>query len=307
MYDAFDEMGVRLRSFIRPPQHVKDRELLLWGNANQVQATKAELVRWLENRSRIDLPRKAMARDNFARETSVLGVQYHRLTKKMQKEAQILEFQQVPIQDRVFQYTGTFIWPIDEVKPEAILGSSLEAFDPIRFQYRCHILFDSKGSFFKIFSDKEESVKETMKRIVGTMCEYVAKNVRREVMILIEPPSLSGVRKGVKLLPVSLNDPKADKSMIPVLTGSTLDAKARNEWMNESNVLKKENNRRMEISLRKCIANLPHYRGLVRMRVLFGTFALRVYRWKEGADSTPLGEFVKNTTMSETKGVMIRE
>ena len=93
MYDLFDEIGVRLGSFIRPPQHVKDRELLLWGDARQVQNTKDELNRWLIKRLQSGFPRKSMAKNNFARETSVIGDQHHRLMKKMQKEAKILAFQ----------------------------------------------------------------------------------------------------------------------------------------------------------------------------------------------------------------------
>ena len=304
MYDMFDEIGVRLRSFIRPPQHAKDRELLLWGDARQIQATKAEL-QGLVNRF-IGFPQKS-AKDKFARETSSIGDQYHRSNKKMQKETKILEFQQVPAEDRIFAYTGTFLWPIDEVRPEDILGSSLEAFDPIRFQYQCHIVFDNKLSSFRIFSDKEESVKRTMDRIEGTKREYVAKIAQPDIIILVEPPNPSAIRKDVKVLPASLSDPKIAMSMIPVLTGSTLDREARNEWLNESNELTMKNNRRMELSLRKCIGYLPHYRGLVRMRIQFGTFALKVFRWKEGADSIPFEDFMNNTTMSETKGVMIRE
>lgn len=307
MYDQFDEMGVRLGSFIRPPQHVKDRELLLWGDARQVQNTKDELNRWLIKRMQSSFPRKSMAKDNFARETSVIGDQHHRLMKKMQKEAKILAFQQVPAEGRVFSYTGTFLWPVDEVRPEDILGTSLEAFDPIRFQYHCHIVFDHKLSSFRIFSDEEDAIKRTMNRIVGTMREYVAKSVRPDMMILIDPPNPSATGKNIRVLPLSSSDSKAGQSMIPVLTGSALDPKGQREWLEKSSELTRNNTHCMELSLRKCIANLPHHRGLVRIRVQFGTFALKAYRWKEGADYVPFEEFIDNLTMSGTKGVMVRE
>ncbi len=304
MYDMFDEMGVRLGSFIRPPQHVKDREILLWGNSSQIQTTKAELQRWLDNRL---LPLKSMAKDKFAREMSSIGDQYHRSMKKMQKGAKILGFQQVPAEGRIFSHTGTILWPVDEVLPEDLLGPSLEAFDPIRFQHHCHIVFDSKSASFRIFTEKEESVRKTMYRIEGTMREYVAKSARPDMIILWEPPSSSAIRKDVKILPASINQPNTENIMVPVLTGSTLDPKARNEWLGESKELTMKNNVHMERSLRKCIANLPHYRGLVRMRVLFGTFALSSFHWKKGADSTPFGEFMSDMTMPGTKGLMIRE
>ena len=304
MYDMFVEIGVRLGSFIRPPQHVKDREILLWGNPSQIQSTKVELQRWLDNRL---LPRKSMAKDKFAREMSSIGDQYHRSTKKMQKEAKILGFQQVPAEGRIFSNTGTLLWEVDEVRPEDLLGPSLEALDAVRFQHHCHIVFDSKLSSFRIFTDKEESVRKTLARLEGTMIEYAAKSARPDMTILVEPPSPSAIRKDVKILPASLNQPKTEIFMIPVLTGSTLDPKARDEWLGKSKELTMKNNSHMERSLRKCIANLPHYRGLVQMRVLFGTFALSSFHWKEGADSAPFGEFMSDMTMSGTKGVMIRE
>ena len=146
-----------------------------------------------------------------------------------------------------------------------------------------------------------------MDRIVGTMKEYVAKNVRPDKIILIDTPTSSTIRTDVKMLPGSLRDPKAASSWIPVLTGSTLRPEARKEWLSRSKELTMKNNRRIELSLRKCIANLPHYRDMVRIRVLFGTFALKVYRWKEGADSTPFEDFANDVSMPETKGLMIRE
>ena len=307
MYDTFEEIGVRLGSFIRPPQHVKDRELLLWGNVHQVQNTIDELNSWLDRRLQNNVPQKAMAKDKFAKELSTIGDQHHRLMKKVRKEAMILQFQQAPAEGRVFLHRGAFIWPVDEVQPEDILGPSLEAFDPIRFQYQCHIVFDHKLSSFMIFSDKEDSIKRTMDRIVGTMKEYVAKSVRPDRMFLIEPPKPSAIRKDVMVLPLSLDDPKANKSMIPVLTGSLLDRQSRRDWLEKGEELARSNNCRIELSLRKCIANLQRHRGLVRLRIQFGSFALEQYRWKAGADSIPFEEFINNMSMAGTKGVLVRE
>ena len=306
MYDMFEEIGVRLGSFIRPPQRETDRELLLWGNARQVQATRAELDGWL-NRLQREFSRKPVARNIFAREKSVLGDVYHRSQMKTRKERKLLEFQRVPEAGRMFPHDGTFIWPVDEIRPEDILGPSLEAFDPVRIQHLCHIVFDNKLAAFRIFSDSEESVKATMGRIEGTMREYVAKSVRASKLLLVEPPQPSVIRKDVRMLPASLNQSKETRSMIPLLTGSKLDLKALEEWNDESKEYTRKNNSRMELSLRKCIANLPHYRGRVRMRVHFGTFALKTYRWKEGAESIHFGEFMDDMTLSETKGVLIRE
>ena len=307
LYDTIEEIGVRLGSFIRPPQDVKDRELLLWGNARQVQNTKDELNRWLDKRLQSNVPPKAMAKDKFAKELSTVGDQHHRLMKKVRKDAMIMEFQQAPAEGRVFLHTGTFLWPVDEVQPEDILGPSLEAFDPIRFQHQCHIVFDHKLSSFRIFSDKEDSIRRTMDRMVGTMKEYVAKSVRSDKTIIVDPPTLSAIRKNIMVLPSSSHDPKVKKSLIPVFTGGTLDPKSRCDWLEKSDELTRNNYRRTEVSLRKCIANLQHHRGLVRIRIQFGIFALQTYRWTPGADSMPFEEFISNMSMGPTEGVLVRE
>ena len=41
------------------------------------------------------------------------------------------------------------------------------------------------------------------------MKEYVAKSVRPDMVTLVEPPGSSAIRKDVKVLPASLNDPIA--------------------------------------------------------------------------------------------------
>lgn len=58
----------------------------------------------------------AAAKDRFARELSSIGDQYNRLMEKMQKEAKVLGFQQVPAEGRVFSIATTNIGRIDEIR-----------------------------------------------------------------------------------------------------------------------------------------------------------------------------------------------
>ena len=50
----------------------------------------------------------------------------------------------VPESGRTYGFTGAFLWPVEEVKPEEFLGDSLEALDSIRLQFKCHIMFDNQ-------------------------------------------------------------------------------------------------------------------------------------------------------------------
>ena len=47
MYSRLEEIGIRFGSFIRPPQFLYDRVLLLWGDEKQVADTVAELKNWV--------------------------------------------------------------------------------------------------------------------------------------------------------------------------------------------------------------------------------------------------------------------
>ena len=305
MYDIMEEMGVRFGSFIRPPQHVHDRELQLWGTAAQVELTTNALKEWLIRSQEALIPRKSMTKDKFASEYSNKGTKYKSIQKKMEKEAATQRYQQIPEAGQTFDYTGSFIWPVDEVRPEDLLGSSLEALDPVRFQYSCYIIFDNQLSAFRIFTNYIDSVEKAFKRIEGIMKAYVARNNRPLLVNMVEPPGLSLIRKSIKVVTQPESD--AGKGKLPVLTGGTLELDARNKWLEESVALRAQNGRRIEASFRRIIPNLPFYQGNVRIRVFFGDFALTTFRWPEGETSIPFEHFVTNMAMSGTKGQVLRE
>lgn len=307
MYDLLEEMGVRLGSFIRPPQDIHDRELRIWGNTAQVQQTITGIQAWLSP-TRVELmSRKSTARERFANEYSNIGSKYKMIQKKMLKEAAIQKFQQVPEAGKRFEFTGTFLWPMDEVRPEDILGSSLEAFDPIRFQYQCHIVFDNKEACFKIMTSDLKSVETTNSRIEGTMKEYVARCNRRIIENLVEPPNVLAIREDIK---VSKSGPSFGSatapSGIPMLTGQALDSDKCATWVKRAAEMTVKNSSRIEQALRRSILDLPFYRGQVHMRVHFGTFALTVYR-SQGEEPYPFEDFVKDMAKPGTRGDMIRE
>jgi hypothetical protein len=306
LYDMLQEMGVRLGSFIRPPQEVKDRELLIWGNTTQVERTIAEIQKWLSPVRVESMGRKSTAKDKFASEYSNIGSKYKTLQKQMAKDTAIQKFQQVPETGKVFPYIGSFIWPVDELRPEDILGSSYEAFDPIRFQHQCHIIFDNKDSCFKIMAAKAEPVMETMIRIEGTMKEYVAKSRRRTVANLVEPPNVSAIGKDVKMESGPSFGSATTASLIPSLTGRALNPDDCGTLAKRTVDMTTQNHCRIEQALQKCIPDLLFYRGQVHIRVNFGTFALTVVR-RSGAEPLPFEDFVKNMAMTGTRGDLVRE
>ena len=314
MYDYFEGLGVRNGSFIRPPQHPKDRDLLIWGSSVRVEKTITELQEYLLRVGPAAESKKFMkpvGKENFSKENSAMGHGFQQKQNQMLKQALIQDFQRVPESGRTYGFTGTFLWPVDEVRPEEILGDSLEALDLVRFAYKCHIVFDNQLSAFKVFTDDPGSVEKTMLRITGVMKEYTAKfttrNSRRIVDYIIEPPSSSTMRKDIKILPGPTTNPAISAGKIPLLAGEALETEASDRWIKNSKLMNVQNVHRIEQDLRMAIQLLPYYRGNVRMRIQYGTFELTTLRWPENTSSMPFQDFMMNLGLAGTKGRMIRD
>ena len=306
MYDYFEELGVRLGSFIRPPQHIRDRSLLLWGNEEQIARTKAEISNWLTP-SMQDLVARAKAKDKFANVYSTTGHKYKALQEKYEREAAIRKFQQEPPEGKVFKFTGSFLWPADEIAPTDLLGAGIEALDPLRLKYRCHITFDARLSAFKIQANKMESITSTLPRLQCIMKEYVARINRPIVRYYIDVPELSEWRKELKKVPYETGNPLAASPFLPLMTGKGMTPVEKTKWLPQRKDLKAQSDRGIEQALCCTIPNLRFYRGHLRMRVHFGTFALTSYRWPGVGPSIPFEDFMENLGIAGTKGTMIRE
>ena len=314
MYDYFEELGVRNGSFIRPPQHAKDRDLLIWGNSARVQKTIAELREYLLKagpETELVKSMKSMAKEIFSKEASTAGRGFRHGQNQRLKQAVIQDFQRVPEGGRTYGFTGAFLWPVEEVRPEGLLGDSLEALDPVRLEYKCHIVFDNQASAFKVFTDNPASVGKTLLRITGVMREYTAKytnrNSRQVVDYVIEPPNPLTMRKDIKTLPGPTTSPGISAGKIPLLTGDVLETVARDSWLKESKRMITQNIHRIEQDLRKAILLLPYYRGNVRIRIQYGTFELTTLRWPENTSSMPFQEFMTNLDLAGTKGRILRD
>lgn len=311
MYDYLEELGVRLESFIRPPQHSKDRELLLWGKSEAIEKTIRELQEWLRPskpmRAIAPGPSKPRSGNQFSKISSAIGNHYKREQDAIKKKAELQKFQQVPVKGQLFDYTGTFLWPVEEVRPQDILGDGLEALDPLRMAYKCHIIFDDQRSIFRILTNNLASVQKTLARIEGIMKEYVARTHTPITRYYIEPPGISTHRKDIKITPSQASDSAVGAPLIPTLTGKALEPAAHADWLKLSASFVTQSNLGIEGALCKTIPNLIFYRGQVRMRVHFGTFGLTVFRWPGTATSIPFQDFMGNMALDGTKGMMIKE
>ena len=305
MYKRLEEIGVRFESFIRPPQFLADCTLLLWGGEEQIAQTIAELKEWISSSDddprgpREKTQRKSKV-EKFGKVGMLQNKKEEQLDKKIREEAKMHRFQKNPEEGQEFAFQGYFLWPVNEVRPEELLGPSCEAYDPIRTYNHSHIMFETNLSAFKILSNKEAAVQNALQRIEGTMREYVARSGKIYSIYMVQLPEASSMLKDIKILP-------GPASKVPLLTGASLVGEEVNNYIEEKKDIDSGNHKRMRHALRKIIARLPFYRGQVRMRVLFGTFTLSIFRWPGGATTVPFSDFIKNINMPSTKGILIRE
>ena len=301
MCNTFEEMGVRCRSFIRPPQHPKDRTILIWGDPRQVSKTIAALKEWLKHLEEAPSS-KSKAKKYFAKDVSTATSRYKSDQIRFAREAATKAYQQVPDPNQIFQFTLVYLWPTDEINPHEAFGHSLEAFDPVRFEHKCHIIFDDGMGAFRVFGQERLAVEAVQKRIEEALKAIIAQSGRKILLYLVDPPAASTIRAEVKLLQGPPETDGKHNTIKPQLHGCLLDAESRSKWARQSIELQKANNSKMEQVLIKAIPNLPFYRGELRIRVVFGTFHLQFLRRPENKDSIPTEDFLNSIELSRTKG-----
>ena len=300
MHTALEEIGVRMDTYIRPPQSSADRNLLIWGTFAQASATITELKSWVRRCENI------LSSGNFKGPRGMPSVRHltenqkRALDKQIQKEAARLKFRQTPSEGKSFQCTGAFLWPMDEVRPSDLLGPSYEALDPVRMFYQCYIIFDSQLSVFKILSNQIVSVTSALKRMEVIVREFVARSSRSITMHLVEPPSQEIIQKEIVL-----RDGRNYK--LAELTGGNLTEQELAVLPDQNLKLAAENKTCMQHATLRSIAALRYYRGRIRMRVHLGTFALTVVRCPGGLPRMPRETFMEDLKMPSTEGKILKE
>ncbi|KAL8795223.1 MAG: hypothetical protein Q9195_002234 [Heterodermia aff. obscurata] len=313
MYARLEEIGVRFGSFIRPPQSLRDRTLLIWGNEKQVADTMIELKHWLslfeeEVRGMRETILAKAGHDKFGKVGELIEKQDRELDRKLKRVAEMQSYQKNPVDGQKFEFQGYFLWPAKEAKLETLLGSNCEAFDPIRTYNHSHIVWESQLSCFKILSNSEPAVQDAIRRIEGTMREFAARSSTTYAFNVVYLPEASSMHEGVKILSGPPLNGSSQASMIPILTGPSLSGNALTAFTTEREELVLDNKRKIEKSLGKIMERLPCFRGRLRMRVHFGRFSLDTVRWPAGVSAIPFTEFVARIANTATvTGVVTRE
>ncbi|KAL8697984.1 MAG: hypothetical protein Q9224_002064 [Gallowayella concinna] len=304
---TFDEIGVRLGSFIDPERSLNESKVRIWGNQKQVALSIAELTRW-KSFARIEASSKPPTRTTFARGSSTISHQWAADERTAKRDAQRQRFQKTPAQGQQFKFNGYFLWPNDEIRATDLFGPSCEALDPLRLEFKVHILLDEARSVFRIYSNASvEVIVEVIQRIENTLKEYVARDNRPLTLYFIDPPSINDYRNDVQMIPGPLVGSSQTPSKIPDCCGKKLEPFDVVDWELEAKESARKNRVRMYTAVERILERIPYYRGHLQMRVRYGTFALVKFQWPPGAPSVSLGKFETDVQSPGTRGTLIRD
>lgn len=307
---TLEEIGVRFGSFILPKRALDDSKILIWGNPKQLDDTIRELKQWRHHCRTRSAVRESLplAKDKFPKIFSNIGIVYAAEEKKAKRDAERLQFQQVPKQGRRFKSNGYYLWPNNEIRAVDLFGPNCEALDSLRMEHKAHILFDEARSVFKIHSDKAaENTCHVIQRIESTIKEYVARDHRPATLVLIEPLSAADFRHDIRTVTGPMLGVTGAQSKIPVLHGKRVKDRHISSLRQEAEKLGLINRNRIIKAAQKVLERLPYYRGHLRMRVNFGTFTLVKFQWPPGVPSVTLEKFTADIKSAGTKGTLIRK
>ena len=299
LFTMFEEFGIRLGTFIRPPQSIDDVNIQMWGTPEQVALTVKEIEEWVSEM-------RHTSNTKWSKDVNVKGESYQRLLGKVRLDAKKARFQQDPDPNKVFPVTMHFLWPFDEVHPHELLGSNLEAFDTIRRYFAVFITLDSQRGGFHISGSKAGDIQQVDQRIKGTMTEYVTRSASSPTIIVVDYPVKPGVRREVRMMDGGLLSTGAE-GKTPVSIDVPVPAEEAEACEKDTRALGALNFRRIQKAMAFALHRLPSYRGHNSMCVHFGTFALSTFRWRQGQETYPGNVFAKNVAASSTKGELIRE
>jgi hypothetical protein len=203
--------------------------------------------------------------------------------------------------------------PSNEYNVQAMLGRNLEAFDQIRVDCRCYIVFEEEWSAFKVLSNDVQSLRVAIRRIRVAFCEMASRNSKPRRLYSVEPPAPEALRTEVNLDdqhgPTQWVQPAGKhisiQGAVPIAAGPK-PAPEDTALSNDSRLeLGSANRQNLKHALLKVLADLRFYRGYIQMRVHFGMPVLLAYKKPIGMRHT-FEEFLAVLKMSQTRGDMMR-
>ncbi|KAI7615962.1 hypothetical protein KC343_g9922 [Hortaea werneckii] len=262
--------------FNRDEESIGDEKIYsIWGDDEAVKRTVKEILAWIK--AATSEVRRGAAQ-KFAKVSSQEPSKRRESELKWRKEVQRQTYRQDPPPDKSFQAIGSFHWPIDECRPDEILGSSYEALDPIRMDCSCHITFHAGLGVFRVAGTASQ-VKAGLRRLLLTCFRITARQVLPVRKYLLRWPQ--------ETVPAYLYLEQYDHPVSLTNNGMPLQKHGRSprgEYLEEDSRPARAametavNTRRVRNMIISMLGKLHYFRGSVQMRMRLGTLLLKQYK-----------------------------
>ncbi|KAK5110366.1 hypothetical protein LTR62_006074 [Meristemomyces frigidus] len=249
----------------------------IWGDKCVAAATKQAILTWIGESG--CGKRNPNASAQFHKVASLTPAQHERWEKRHQREVTRQLYRQHPHPQMKHGAIGSFLWPVQEYRPEEILGPNYEALDAVRMDHSCHIVFLAQRNMFRVMG-KQNDVLLALQRLRRTCFQVAAKQVvavRRYLLRWPEP--VTNVPKHVHLqdyqpiLPVK-NEKKA--VMLKAPAGGQFDND--DDDIVNAQIQNYLSGKELRTSIVPMLGRLHYYRGHLQMRWRLGTFLASQYR-----------------------------
>ena len=280
-----------------------DTSLDIYGEAKAVGLAKEAIINW---NTEVTGGRHSA---KFPRIQSLTPALREKAERSWARDVIRQMYRQHPPFDMAFQAIGNFHWPIQDCRPEEILGSCYEALDPVRMSNRCYIIYQKERNLFRIMG-KSADVQRGLLRLRKICFQVAARHVEaaRKYMLRwakdADIPTTVYFEEYQRPTGISAGEVVTEKPCkLPTGYGNYQSTK-------RSQIAEKQtacNQARLRDMLLKSISKLHYRRGCLEMRVRLGTFLAFQYRQPRDDGLYDLKEFEAMMAQSEFIGVVTQE
>jgi hypothetical protein len=224
-----------------------------------------------------------------------------RCVHEFPREGEIVELQARSVFTIDMYVQLLFLWPTDELSIKDLLGPQLEAFDPIRREFRAHLyLSPDLPDYICVAGYERDIMREIVHLIRVKWNELMASTNIKSKLYVVEPPEPDFMRGRIS---IKTNHHQLAK---PILDGGLLKGAQLADWDGRATLIRSKNDIRILGATEQALKGLAFFRGYLQMRVNFGTFVLDEYRLaKDGRPGYSFETFREMLLYEKTRGRLL--
>ncbi|KAK5675373.1 hypothetical protein LTS10_011815 [Elasticomyces elasticus] len=280
----------------------------IWGEKAAATATKLAIAAWVDD---CGYGAKSSRSAKFAKVVSLTPKLRERAERTWEREVRKQRFRRHPPMGMAFGAIASFHWPIKEYRPEEILGTNFEAFDPIRMDTSCYVVFVKAWNVFRVMG-KPSAVKEGVQSIRQTCFQIAARQLNpvRQYLLQWSDPTMVPLSiytadyKPPAILSSATTNGGGEVTVRKSPCGDEFGHHPRSPEQAAEQT--RRSDERLRLTVLRTLSKLNYYRGYVQMRVRLGTF-LAVQYMEAKYDCYDLDEYETMLQASQFSGEVTQE